>query len=79
MISIYTMFMFMGIPIPLVVSLCLVIFSPYSITFHDLCCSTFVVDDEVIANNTPESEKLYITILEEDKNKIVHIMYNTNI
>lgn len=67
MISIYTMFMFMGIPIPLVISLCLVLFSSYSITFHDLCCSTFVVDDEVIANNTPESEKLYITIIEDDE------------
>ena len=67
MISIYTIFMFYGLPLPLVVSLCMVLFSPYCITFHDLCCSTFVVEDDVVANNTPESDKLYITILEEDE------------
>lgn len=67
LISIYTMFMFYSIPLPLVVSLCMVIFTSTSITFHDLCCSTFVVEDEVVANNTSESDKLYLTILEEDK------------
>lgn len=67
MISIYTMFMFYGLPLPLVVSLCMVLFTASSITFHDLCCSTFVVEDEVVANNTSESDKLYLTIIEDDK------------
>ena len=67
LISAYTVFMFFGIPLPLVVSLIMVLFSASSITFHDLCCSTFVVEDEVIANNTSESDKLYLTIIEDDK------------
>ena len=67
LISIYTMFMFFSIPIPLVISLVMVLLTSTSITFHDLCCSTFVVEDEVVANNTSESEKLYLTIIEDDK------------
>ena len=66
-LSFYTITMFYGIPITLVISLCMVFFTKYNQSFHDLCCSTIVVDDEVVQNNTRESEKIYLTIIEDDK------------
>ena len=66
-LSFYTVTMFYGIPVTLVFSLILVIFTDHNQSFHDLCCSTIVVDDEVVANNTRESEKIYLTVIEEDK------------
>lgn len=66
-LSLYTVTMFYGIPVTLVISLMMVFFTKHNQSFHDLCCSTIVVDDEVIQNNTRESEKIYLTVIEEDK------------
>ena len=66
-ISFYTVTMFYGIPVTLLASLLMVFFTNHNQSFHDLCCSTIVVDEEPVQNNTRESDKIYLTIIEEDK------------
>lgn len=65
--SIYTMSMFY-VPLFLVISLIIMFVNKKQLTFHDLVCSTMVVDSEN-RSNIRESEKIIITYpMEETKN-----------
>lgn len=62
-ISIYTMSIFY-LPLTLLVSLVMMFVNKKQLTFHDLVCSTIVVDDASY-DQIKESEKIILTIVEE--------------
>ncbi|MCI5745225.1 MAG: RDD family protein [Erysipelotrichaceae bacterium] len=61
---------FFGIPLPLVLilSIVLMIFTKYNQTFHDLCCSTIVIDNEISDKPIDEGSK-YSLIFYYEKEK----------
>lgn len=65
LISIYTVVTFF-VPVTLLISLIMAMFTKYDQSFHDLVCQTFVVDDEMVNNQTRESDKIYISVVEDE-------------
>lgn len=54
------------LPITLIVSLAMMLFNKRQLSFHDLSCSSIVVNDAP-EGNIPESEKIILTVMEEGR------------
>ena len=65
LLSLYTTVTFY-VPVALIFSLLMMLFTKYGQTFHDFVCQTIVVDEEPVAFNTRESDKIYLTVVEDD-------------